>query len=136
MNVDTKLMFEGFVQSRLAAIQEKKKHNSRSTDPKADIDGDGKKGNPSDRYLANLHMKVMQATQKKKEAEEAEIKMRGDRATTAAHKLLADLTGTFSTQECEEILRKALDTHVTAKNGHSLENAEVAALPVAMPASV
>lgn len=132
MNVDNKLMFESFVQSRLAVVEEKKKkHDSRSTDPKADIDGDGKKGTPSDRYLANLHMKVMQATQKKKEAEEAEVKMRGDRATVAAHKLLADLNRTFSTQECEDILRRALDTHLSAKNGGSAENAEV---PVTVPA--
>lgn len=128
MDVDNKLMFESFIQSRLDIVEEKKKkHDSRSTDPKADIDGDGKKGTPSDKYLANLHSKVLQATQKKKEAEEAEVKMRGDRATAAAHKLLADLNKTFSTQECEEILRKALDTHLTAKNGHSIENAEVSA---------
>ena len=126
-------MFESFVQSRLTVVEEKKKHNSRSTDPKADIDGDGKKGTPSDRYLSNLHAKVTQATQKKREAEEAEVKVRGDRATAAAHKLLADLNRTFSTQECEEILRRALDTHITAKNGHSLENAEVAAV---VPAAV
>jgi len=126
MNVDNKLMFESFIHSRLAIVEEKKKkHDSRSTDPEADIDGDGKKGTPSDRYLANLHTKVLQATQKKKEAEEAEVKMRGDRATAAAHKLLADLNKTFSTQECEDILRKALDTHLTAKNGHSVENSEV-----------
>lgn len=135
MNTDNKLIFESFVNSRKCpqtgtnTIEEKKgKPDHRGTNPEADIDGDGKKGTSSDRYLANLHLKVMQATQMKKKAEEAEQKMKADRVTAASHKLLGDLTKTYSTSEVEDILRRCLDTHVSAKG--SQENAEV---PVVAP---
>jgi hypothetical protein len=118
MTTDSKMIFERFVNS-LKAVSEvveekKKKADRRSTDPKADIDGDGKKGTPSDRYLANLHSRVTKEYQAKKEAEEKEVKVRGDLISAASSKLLGDLAKTYSTSECEEILRKALETHTSS----------------------
>lgn len=138
MTTDSKLMFENFVNSLKAkaeVVEEKKKVNKRSTDPEADNDGDGKKGTPSDRYLANLHRKITDAYAKKKKSEEEEAKARGDRISAASSKLLGDLAKTYSTSECEEILRKALDTHTSSIAGNSEnELTPAASLPAAGPA--
>lgn len=138
MTSDSKQIFESFVNSLKAkteVVEEKKKADKRSTDPKADIDGDGKKGTPSDKYLANLHAKVTKAIHAKKEAEEREVKVRGDRISAASSKLLGDLHKTYSTSECEEILRKALDTHTSSVAGNSENELTPAApLPSAGPA--
>jgi hypothetical protein len=118
MNLDSKMMFESFISSlasKADVIEEKKK--SKSTNPKADVDGDGKKGTRSDKYLADLHARVAKFTQAKKHAEEAAEKARGDKITAASHLLLKKLHDDgYSTHECEHILRQALDTHVAAKS--------------------
>lgn len=138
MTTDSKTIFENFVNSLKAkaeVVEEKKKVNNRSTDPEADNDGDGKKGTPSDRYLANLHRKITDAYAKKKKSEEEETKARGDRISAASSKLLGDLAKTYSTSECEEILRKALDTHTSTVTPHSENELTPAApLPSAGPA--
>jgi len=118
MNLDSKMMFESFISSlasKADVIEEKKK--SKSTNAKADVDGDGKKGTKSDKYLADLHARVAKFTQVKKHAEEAAEKARGDKITVASHMLLKKLHDDgYSTQECEHILRQSLDTHVAAKS--------------------
>ena len=118
MNSDNRTMFESFINSisvKAEVLEEKKK--SRSTNPKADVDGDGKKGTRSDKYLADLHARVAKFTQAKKHAEEAAEKARGDKITAASHLLLKKLHDDgYSTHECEHILRQALDTHVAAKS--------------------
>jgi hypothetical protein len=112
------MMFESFISSlasKADVIEEKKK--SKSTNAKADVDGDGKKGTKSDKYLADLHARVAKFTQVKKHAEEAAEKARGDKITVASHMLLKKLHDDgYSTQECEHILRQSLDTHVAAKS--------------------
>jgi hypothetical protein len=117
MNLDSKMMFESFISSlhpKADVLEEKKK--SKSTNAKADVDGDGKKGTKSDKYLADLHARVAKFTQVKKHAEEAAEKARGDKITVASHMLLKKLHDDgYSTQECEHILRQSLDTHVAAK---------------------
>jgi len=123
MNLDNHIIFENFVKSRITAsevVEEKKR--SRSTNPKEDIDRDGKKGTPSDRYLANLNRKVTDAIAKKQQSEQEESKARGTRIDVASNKLLGDLNRSYSTEECEQILRKALDTHLSARGRN--ENAE------------
>ena len=118
MNLDSKMMFESFISSlhpKADVLEEKKK--SKSTNAKADVDGDGKKGTKSDKYLADLHARVAKFTQVKKHAEEAAEKARGDKITVASHMLLKKLHDDgYSTQECEHILRQSLDTHVAAKS--------------------
>ncbi|NDA63888.1 MAG: hypothetical protein EBX50_17950 [Chitinophagia bacterium] len=136
MTTDSKLMFENFVNSLKAkaeVVEEKKR--SRSTNPNDDIDRDGKKGTASDKYLANLNRKVSQAMAMKKKSEEEEAKARSNRISAASSKLLGDLAKTYSTAECEEILRKALDTHTASVSPHSENELTPAApLPSAGPA--
>jgi polysaccharide deacetylase 2 family uncharacterized protein YibQ len=129
MDTDSRTIFENFVKSRVSSaeiVEEKKR--SRSTNPNADIDKDGKKGTASDKYLANLNKKVTLAIASKKKSEEEEAKARGNRVDVASSKLLGDLNRSYSTDECEQILRKALDTHLTAR-GHG-EAAETVVTPV------
>jgi hypothetical protein len=98
-------------------IEEKKKANSRSTDPKADVDGDGKKGTKADKYLADLHARVQKFTQAATNAEQEEEKGRADLTTATAHKTLLDLhKAGFKTDEIENILNTALQNHANAKN--------------------
>lgn len=122
MDNDSRLIFENFVKSRSSTEVVEEKKRSKSTNPKEDIDRDGKKGTPSDRYLANLNRKVTDAIAKKQQSEQEESKARGTRIDVASNKLLGDLNRSYSTEECEQILRKALDTHLSARG--RIENAE------------